>query len=142
MQPVSCSLFSRFTSGESVDERTYLLEVIFLETEVFALTITESERERLYFDLVQGNGESIEDTGGLKRIRYGPYGHHGRKGCEAVFAEYSCPDLRKRIFLLLNEFPLPLDRTLNEQERKELRQLKAKADRFIERYIEEHQDEE
>lgn len=125
-----------------MSERKYTFEYVFLETEVFARTISESERERLYFDLMRGKGEYITDTGGLKRIRYGPYGHRGRKGQEVVFAEYSYPDIRKRIFLVLNQFPLPLDRTLSEEEKEILRQLKAKADRYIERYCDELPDEE
>ncbi len=119
-----------------MDERRYLLEIIFLETEVFARSVSESERERLYFDLMRGNGEYIPDTGGLKQIRCGPYGHHGKKGREVVYAEYAYPDVQRRIFLLLNEFPLPSDTTLSDEESEELRRLKAKADRYIERFCE------
>ena len=115
-----------------MEERRYLFEIIFLETDVFAADISESERERLYFDMMLGNGERIKGTGGLSRIRCGPCGHHGKKGREVVFAEYPYPDVQKRIFLLLNEFPLPIDRTLSKEEKKVLRQLKARADRGIE----------
>lgn len=122
--------------------RRYASENIFIETEVLAQAISESERERLYFDLLRGNGEYIEDAAGLKTVRCGPYGHYGKEGREVVFAEYPYPDIKKRIFLLLNEFPLSFDRALTEEEKGELHRLKAKADRYIERFCESLQDEE
>ena len=123
-------------------ERRYTLECVFVETKVLSRGISESERERLYFDLMRGRGKYIPGTRGLKRIRCGPYGCHGRKGHEVVFAEYRYPDIGKRIFLLLVKFSPPVDSTLTKEEKKVLRPLKAKADRYIERFCEGLQDEE
>jgi hypothetical protein len=125
-----------------MDERRYQLEIFFLETEALRRTISESERERLYFDLILGGGEYIAGTGRLERIRCGSCGHRGRKGREVVFAEYRYPVRKKWIFLLLNEFPLPSGRRLSKEEKKVLRQLKAKADRYVERFCERLDEEE
>ena len=125
-----------------MEDRRCLLEVIFVETGIFARGISESERERLYFDLMRGRGKYIPDTRGLKKIRCGPYGCHGRKGHEVVFAEYRYPDIGKWIFLLLVKFSPPVDSTLTKEEKRVLRPLKAKADRYIERLCEALQDEE
>lgn len=86
-----------------MDERRYLWEYVFIETEVFAQdygAMSQSARERLDFDLMQGNSEYIPDTGGLKRIRCGPAGYLGKSelGWEVVFAEYAYADIQKRFF--------------------------------------------
>ena len=92
--------------------------------------MSQSARERLDFDLMQGNSEYIPDTGGLKRIRCGPAGCLGKSelGWEVVFAEYAYADIQKRFFWLLFKLPLTLDTALTEEDKEELRHLKAKAD--------------
>jgi hypothetical protein len=124
-----------------MDERKYSWEYVFIETEVFAHdygTISESERERLVFDLMQGNGEHIPNTGGLKRIRCGSGGHLGRsdEGWEVVFAEYTYADIQKRFFWLLFKSPLTLDTTLTEQDKEALRHLKVRANHCMELHYE------
>jgi hypothetical protein len=133
--------------GESMSERKYSWEYIFVETKVFAQdygAVSESERERLDFDLMQGNGENIPDTGGLKRIRCGPAGYLGRlrTGWEVVFAEYTYADIRKRFFWLLFKLPLTLDTALTKQDKDALRRLKAKADHCMELHYERLQEDE
>ena len=131
-----------------MSERKYSWEYVFIETKVFAQdygTISESERERLDFDLMQGNGESIPDTGGLKRIRCGPGGYLGRshEGWEVVFAEYTYADLQQAILLAaIQAAPLTLDTTLTEEDKEALRRLKTKADHCMERYYERLQEDE
>ncbi len=130
-----------------MNERKYSWEYVFIETQVFSHdygTISESGRERLDFDLMQGNGEEIPDTGGLKRIRCGSGGHLGQsdEGWEVVFVEYTYADIRKRFFWLLFKSPLALDTTLTEQDRAALRHLKARADHRMELYYEMLQEDE
>jgi hypothetical protein len=131
----------------SMSERKYSWEYILIETKIFAQdygTVSESERERLDFDLMQGNGEHIPDTGGLKRIRCGPAGYLGRsqEGWEVVFAEYTYADVQKRFFWLLLKFPLTLDTALTEQDKEALRRLKSKADHCMELHYEKLQEDE
>jgi hypothetical protein len=125
----------------SMKERKYVLEYIVIETDVFARdhgTLSQSERERLYFDLMQGNGEIVPETGGLKRIRCGLGGYLGtsKEGWEVVFADYTYADIQKRFFWLLFKSPPTLDKTLSEPDREELRQLKARADHCMSLYYE------
>ena len=122
-----------------MEEREYKFKYIFIETNIFNDDygkISESERERLYFDLTLGRGEIIEDTGGLKKVRCGIAGDNGKEGWEVVFADYVFPDIRVRIYILLVKFPLNLRRSLNQRLRKELRKLKGDADYYIEHYYE------
>ena len=124
-----------------MSERKYFWEYVFVETGLFARdygTISESDRERLDFDLMQGYGEQIPDTGGLRRIRCGAAGYLGRseKGWEVVFAEYTYADIRKRFFWLLFKLPLTIDTALTEDDKEALRHLKAKADHRMELYFE------
>lgn len=130
-----------------MSERRYSWEYIFIETTIFAQdygAISESERKRLDFDLMQGNGECISGTGGLKRIRCGPAGCLGRsqEGWEVVFAEYTYADLQKRFFWLLFKLPPTLDTTLTEEDKEALCRLKTKADRCMERHYERLQEDE
>jgi len=116
-----------------MDQRVYTWEYVFIETEIFTRghgTISQSERARLDFDLMQGHGENILDTGGLRRIRCGPGGYLGRseEGWEVVFAKYTYADIQKRFFWLLFKTPLTLDATLTEQDTDALRHLKERAD--------------
>ncbi|MBM4025560.1 MAG: hypothetical protein FJ280_09155 [Planctomycetes bacterium] len=124
-----------------MSERRYAWDYIFIETKLFARDygmVSESERERLDFDLMQGKGEQIPGTGGLKRIRCGPAGYLGRsqEGWEVVFAEYTYADIQKRLFWLLFKFPLTLDTALTEQDKEALRRLKARADYCMGLYYE------
>lgn len=125
-----------------MSERRQLWEYIFIETRVFVQdqgTISETDRERLYFDLTQGGGEHIPDTGGLKRIRCGLGGHLGtsKSGWEVVFADYPYSDKRKRVFVLVDKCRLTRHRTLNEEQKKELRRFKARLDQLMGDYYEE-----
>ena len=129
-----------------MSERRYSWEYIFIESKVFAQdhgTISEPDRERLYFDLAQGNGTYIPDTRGLKRIRCGLGGHRGtsKNAWEVVFAEYTYSDIGKRVFVLVDKCPLTLHRTLGEEEKKELRRFKAKLDELMGHYYEALQEE-
>ncbi len=129
-----------------MSERRYSWEYIVHETMGFVYhhgAISESERARLDFDLMQGNGAQIADTGGLRTIRCGPGGHRGtsKNAWEVVFAEYTYSDIRKRIFVLLDKCPVPLRQTLDEEEKEALRQSKTKLDELIGRYYEELQEE-
>jgi hypothetical protein len=129
-----------------MSERRYSWEYIFIESKVFAQnhgTISEPDRQRLYFDLAQGNGVYIPDTGGLKRIRCGLGGHRGtsENAWEVVFAEYTYSDIRSRVFALVDKCPLALRRTLGEEEKKELRRFKAKLDELMGRFYEGLQEE-
>jgi hypothetical protein len=131
----------RTVGGGNMNERKYAWEYVFIETKVFARDygiISESEGERLDFDLMQGNGEQIPDCGGLKRIRCGPGGYLGKsnEGWEVVFAEYTYADIQKRFFWLLFKSPLTQETALAEQDREALRRLKARADHCMEFHYE------
>lgn len=93
----------------------------------------QSQRERLDFDLMQGKGDVIPETGGLKTIRCGAAGYLGKssEGWRVVFAEYTYGDIRKRFFWLLFRLPLTVDATLTEEDKEELRHLKGKADYYM-----------
>jgi len=120
-------------------EHSYVFRYIFIETDIFNEdygTISESERERLYFDLMLGAGEFIENTGGLKKTRCGIGGRHGKTGWQVVFADYAYPDKSVHIFILLLKFPLNLGHDLSRKERSELRKLKEKADYYVGLYYE------
>jgi hypothetical protein len=130
-----------------MSERKDPWEYILIETEVFIQghgTMPESIRERLDFDLMQGGGEFISDTGGLKRIRCGAAGHLGRseEGWEVVFAEYTYADIRKRFFWLLFKLPAAIDTALTEDDKDALRRLKARADHRMGIYYESVRDSE
>lgn len=115
-------------------EYIYEFRYIFIETNNFNKDygkIGKSERERLYFDLMLGRGEIIEDTGGLKKIRCGIAGDNGKEGWEVVFTDYVFPDIRVRIYLLLVKFPLDIKRSLSQKQKKELRKLKEEADYYV-----------
>ncbi len=129
-----------------MSERRYSWEYIFIESKVFAQhhgTISEPDRERLYFDLAQGNGDFILGTGGLKRIRCGLGGHRGtsKDAWEVVFAEYAYADIRNRVFVLIDKCPLALHRILCKEEKEELRRFKEKLDELMGRYYEGIQEE-
>jgi hypothetical protein len=129
-----------------MSERRYSWKYIVVETKAFVQAhgaLSESERDRLDFDLMQGNGDYIPATGGLKRIRCGLGGHRGtsENAWEVVFAEYTYSDIRRRVFVLLDKCPLALRRTLGEQEKKELRQFKERLDDLMGRYYERLQEE-
>jgi hypothetical protein len=129
-----------------VSERRYAWEYIFVESKAFAHqhgAISESNRQRLYFDLAQGNGDPIVGTGGLKRIRCGPGGHRGTstEAWEAVFAEYQYPDIQKRVYMLIDKCPMTLRGHLNDEEKQELRQFKVRLDDLVGRYYEGLQEE-
>lgn len=122
-----------------MEEREYKFKYKFIETNAFNKDygkISESERERLYFDLMLGHGEIIEDTGGLKKVRCGIAGDNGKKGWEVVFSDYVFPDIRVRIDLLLVKFPLNTRRSLSQKLKTELRKLKEDADYYIGCYYE------
>lgn len=130
-----------------MSERKYPWEYILVETEVFTQgygTMSESVRERLDFDLMQGYGEPISDTGGLKRIRCGAAGYLGRSegAWEVVFAEYTYADIRKRFFWLLFKLPATIDMVLTEDDKEALRRLKTRADHRMEVYYESIRDSE
>ena len=117
---------------------------IFIETENFGRRgghLSESERQRLYFDLMLGHGETIASTGGLKKMICGKAGLHTRSGRHIVFAEYSYRDVNTRFFLLLARFPESVVQNLSEAERKQLKKLKQEADYYIEQRYEELFDE-
>lgn len=129
-----------------MSERRYSWEYIFIESRVFAQnhgTVSEPDRERLYFDLAQGNGDPIPGTGGPKRIRCGLGGHRGTSedAWEVVFAEYTFSDIQKRVFTLVDKCPLALRRTLGEEEKEEWRQYKERLDECVGRYYEGLQEE-
>ena len=130
-----------------MSEHKYTWEYVFIATRVFTQghgAMSESERQRLEFDLMQGNGDLIADTGGLKAIRCGPAGHLGRsnRGWVVVFAEYTYADIRKRFFWLLFKLPLTLDTALTEEDKEELRRLKARADQRMGLHYERLQEDE
>jgi ferric iron reductase protein FhuF len=117
---------------------------IFIETDNFSSKgghLSESARQRLYFDLMLGHGEIIANTGGLKRMTCGRAGSHTRSGRRIVFAEYSYPDVNTRFFLLLARFPENVVQNLSEAERRQLKTLKQNADYYIEQRYEELLDE-
>ncbi len=103
--------------------------------------MSESERQRLYFDLMLEHGETIANTGGLKKTICGKAGSHTRSGRHIVFAEYSYPDVNTRFFLLLARFPESVVQNLSEAERRQLKKLKQKADYYIEQRYDELLDE-
>ncbi|MFX0204167.1 MAG: hypothetical protein ACFFCW_49345, partial [Candidatus Hodarchaeota archaeon] len=102
-----------------MEEHRCEVKYIFVETDAFrnspsSKRLSQSERKRLYFDLMLGQGKPIKGLGGLKEVRSGPGGSHGRTrtGWEVVFAEYVYPDVRARIFALLVKFPVGIQTTL------------------------------
>lgn len=121
-----------------MEERIYQFRYVFIETEVFKGRygrMSDSERDRLYFDLMLGGGEPIKGLGGLKEIRCGPGGRYGQTGWEIVFADYFYPDIGhqgKRIFFLLVAFPIDISKKLSQEERETLKRLKAMADDYVE----------
>lgn len=120
-------------------ERIYEFSYRFIETNIFNTNygrISKSVRERLYFDLMLGGGEPIENTGGLKTIRCGIGGRYGRTGWEVVFADYIYPDIRVHIYLLLTKLPLNIGDSLSEEQKSELQKLKEKADYYMGLYYE------
>jgi hypothetical protein len=124
--------------------RPYVWKYIIFETRVFGEhhgTLSKSEVQRLDFDLMQGNGQYIPDTGGLKRIQCGAAGHRSKsdEGWEAVFAEYVYSDIRTRFFVLLDKIPLAFDKTLGQEQKQQLRQIKERVDDLIGRWYEEIQ---
>jgi hypothetical protein len=129
-----------------MSERRYSWEYIFIETKVFAQdhgTISQADRERLDFDLMQGNGDCIPDTAGLKKIRCGLGGHRGssENAWEVIFAEYTYADIRKRVFALVDKCPLALRRILREEDKEELRRFKERLDDLMGHFYEELQEE-
>jgi hypothetical protein len=132
--------------GRSMSVRKYSWEYIFIESKVFVQNhgpISKPDRERLYFDLAQGNGDPIPRTGGLKRIRCGLGGHRGtsENAWEVVFAEYVYSDIRKRVFMLVDRCPLALRGDLSEEEEEKWRQHKEKLDELMGHYYEGLQEE-
>jgi hypothetical protein len=107
---------------------------IFIETDNFSNKgghISESQRQRLYFDLMLGNSELMPNTGGLKKIVCGVGGVYAKDGLHVVLAEYAYPDVGARFFLLLAKFSEKVTKDLSVSQEKELRKLKQKADYYI-----------
>ena len=122
-----------------MEERGYKFKYRFMETTAFRKDygrISESERQRLHFDLMLGRGEIIEDTGCLKKVRCGIAGDDGKEGWEVVFADFTYPDIGVKLYLLLLKYPLRKKRYLSSEMRNELRKLKEKVDYFIGCYYE------
>lgn len=90
--------------------------------------ITESENERLEFDILQGLGDEIPGTGGLKQIRCGLGGHFGKtEGWQVVFADYP----QYSIVFMLVSFPDKHKKHLSRSEIKELKEIKKKLDHMV-----------
>jgi len=91
--------------------------------------ISDSDRERLEFDIMLGRGEVIAGTGGLKQIRCGLGGCYRKKhGWQVVFADY--PEYS--ITFLLIRFPDKHIKALSRYELKKLKEAKKRIDSLVE----------
>ena len=91
--------------------------------------ISDSDRERLEFDIMLGRGEVITGTGGLKQIRCGLGGCYGKKhGWQVVFADY--PEYS--VTFLLIRFPDKYIKGLSRYELKKLKEAKKSIDLLVE----------
>ncbi len=120
-------------------KRIYEFKYIFIETNTFNKNsgkISESVRDRLYFDLILGRGEFIEGTGGLKEIQCGIGGADGKTGWDLVFADYNYPEIKEHIYFLLAKFPINITNgvILSQEQKTKLRMIKEKLDEFVDRY--------
>ncbi len=89
--------------------------------------ISDSDRERLEFDIMLGRGEVIAGTGGLKQIRCGLGGCYGKKhGWQVVFASYYYPEYS--VTFLLIRFPDKYIKDLSRYELKKLKEAKKRID--------------
>ena len=90
--------------------------------------ISDSDRERLEFDIMLGRGEVITGTGGLKQIRCGLGGCYGKKhGWQVVFADYP----KYSITFLLIRFPDKHKKSLSRYELKKLKEAKKQLDLLV-----------
>ena len=90
--------------------------------------ISDSDRERLEFDITLGRGEVITGTGGLKQIRCGLGGCYGKKhGWQVVFADY--PEYS--VTFLLIRFPDKHIKGLSRYELKKLKEAKKRIDLLV-----------
>jgi hypothetical protein len=124
--------------GDKMEEHGSINVVhIFIETDAFATKpckISESVRERLYFDLMLGRGTIIEDTGGLKEFRCGSGAPDGKGYWDVVFADYNCPATRVCVYFLLVKFPNDVIKKLSQEQKDKLRILKGKVDEYVLRH--------
>jgi len=87
--------------------------------------ISNSDRERLEFDIMLGRGKVITGSGGLKQIRCGLGGCYGKKhGWQVVFADY--PEYS--VTFLLIRFPDKYIKGLSRYELKKLKEAKKRID--------------
>lgn len=120
----------------SMEDIYYEFTHRFKETNAFSAIngkMSESARRDLHFYLMQGRGELISGTGGLKVIRCDIGGAGKREIRDVVFAAYNCPRIRTRIYYLLAKCRAGFVKDLSEEERNLLTRLKEKVDKYVRR---------
>ena len=87
-------------------------------------TVSDEQWSEMQYAIMSGQGATVRDTGGLKKIRCAAESQGKRGGVRVVFADY--PD--KGVTFLLFAFGKNVKESLTAADRKGLRRLKQTID--------------